>query len=270
MVAQEAREVGDPGRRARRAHEVLAGPLLDDVARRRGRAPWRARRCRCPGRPRTRSRRRPRAASARPASRARRACPPAMIATRSHSCSASSIACVVSKHRHAAGRAGRARAATWSPARAGPSRRSARRGTRRRAGRSARTRATAAGPARPRAGAPACAMVVARARRRRAARSGSSRVVVVRREQAQQLERLQARIEAAFLQHHADARAQRGAVARSGRARARGRVPGVGRAVALEDLDRRRLARAVRAEQAEHLAAARRRSDRPSTATVVP
>ena len=110
-------------------------------------------------RPRTTSPRPPHAASARRACRARRAGPPAMIATRSQSCSASSMPWVVSITVVPSRREGRARAPRWSRVRAGPCRPSVRRGTRPRAGRSARTRARAAAPARPTAAAPACADV---------------------------------------------------------------------------------------------------------------
>ena len=85
-------------------------------------------------------------------------------------------------------------------------------------------------------------------------------VVVVGGEQLQRLERLHARVEPAFLQHHADARAQLVAVAPRVDAE-HAHLAGVGSAVALEDLDRGGLARAVRAEQAEHLAGRDRERD---------
>ena len=71
-------------------------------------------------------------------------------------------------------------------------------------------------------------------------------IVVVGREELEGFERAHAGIEPALLQHHSDARAQDGAVA----PRVDTEDPhltGVGAAVALEDLDRRRLPRAVRA-----------------------
>ena len=79
--------------------------------------------------------------------------------------------------------------------------------------------------------------------------------LVVGREEAQQLERPQAGVEPARLQHHADLRAEAAAVAHRVEAEHAHRA-GVGPAVALEDLDRRGLARAVGAEQPEHLAGA--------------
>ena len=82
-------------------------------------------------------------------------------------------------------------------------------------------------------------------------------VVVERGEQPQRFERPHARVQPALLEHHADARAQRGRVARRVEAEDPHRA-GVGGAVALEDLDGRGLARAVRPEQAEHLADADR------------
>ena len=135
-----------------------------------------------------------------------------MIATRSHSCSASSIACVVSST--VTPRSRRSRTSCHVVARGvrvhaggrlveehdlGPADR-------------ARTRATAAGPARPRGAAPACATDVAQADDVEQ-RSGDSAVVVVRGEQPQQLERPQARVQAALLEHHADLRAELAAVA---------------------------------------------------------
>ena len=78
-------------------------------------------------------------------------------------------------------------------------------------------------------------------------------VVVVRREEAQQLERLEPGIEAAFLQHHADARAQTRAVAHRVEAE-HANCAGIRRAIALEGFDRRGFSRTVRAEQTEHLA----------------
>ena len=82
--------------RAVGAHDVLPRPHLGRPCPCRGRAPWRARRRRGRRRRRRRSRRRRRArvSSAGEPSAASR--PPVMIATRSHSVSASSIACVVS------------------------------------------------------------------------------------------------------------------------------------------------------------------------------
>ena len=64
-------------------------------------------------------------------------------------------------------------------------------------------------------------------------------------------------------------RGRSAAASRTGSSPSTRTVPAIGRAVALEDLDRRRLARAVRSEQPEHLAAARRRTTRPSTARIV-
>ena len=151
------------------------------------------------------------------------------------------------------GRAGRGRAARWSPGRAGPCPRSARRGTRRRAGRSARTRATAAAPARPRAGAPACATVS----RSPTASSSSLGVDAGRRSTRRRGAAARAasgpdrgRLLAASRRCAAAARPP----SRTGSSPSTRDAARVGRAVALEDLDRRRLARAVRAEQAEHLA----------------
>ena len=78
---------------------------------------------------------------------------------------------------------------------------------------------------------------------------------VVGSEQPQQLERAQARVEPTRLQHHADLRAEVLAVAHRVEAEDAHRAR-VGSAVALEDLDRRGLAGAVRSEQPEDLARA--------------
>ena len=178
-----------------------------------------------------------------------------MIATRSQSVSASSIACVVSSTVTPRSRRARARGPRWWRARAGPCPRSARRGTRRGAGRRARTRARAAAPGRRRGAARACP-TVSRRPDEVEQRFGRLRRLVVGREQPQQLERAAARGTA-----RPTAASRRSAGAGAGR-RAPGRgpstrtVPGVGPAVALEDLDGRGLARAVGSEQPEHLAGA--------------
>jgi hypothetical protein len=84
-------------------------------------------------------------------------------------------------------------------------------------------------------------------------RVGGIGVVVVRREQAQQLERAQTRVQAARLEHHAHLRAEATPVAHRIESEHAYRAR-VGSPVSLEDLDRGGLARAVGTEQAEHLA----------------
>src|SRR4051812_11705451 len=72
---------------------------------------------------------------------------------------------------------------------------------------------------------------------------------------AQRLARGDVAVDAARLEHDADLAAQR-AAAPAGVVPEHRDLAAAARAVALEDLDRRRLAGAVRAEQAEHLTAA--------------
>ena len=78
-------------------------------------------------------------------------------------------------------------------------------------------------------------------------------IVVVRGEQLERLERLDPRVQATLLEHHAHARAQ--AHALTPRIHAEdAHLAGIGASVALEDLDRGGLARAVGTEEAEDLA----------------
>ena len=193
--------------------------------------------------------------------------PPVMIATRSHSVSASSIACVVSST--VTPRSRRSRTRSHVVARAC--------GSMPAVGSSRNT--TRGRPMSAHASERRCAWPPESRRtgvRDRVAqpdevehRLGCLGGLVVRREQPEQLERPQPGIQAAGLQHHADLRAELPAVAHRVEAEHAHRA-GVGPAVALEDLDRRRLARAVGAEQAEHLARARPRSRASSTARVAP
>src|SRR4051812_3093149 len=85
-------------------------------------------------------------------------------------------------------------------------------------------------------------------------------IVVVRREELQCLERTHARVEAALLEHHADAGPQPGTVAPRVDAE-HAHLAAVGLAVPLEDLDSRGLPRTVRPEQTEHLAGSNRERD---------
>ena len=80
-------------------------------------------------------------------------------------------------------------------------------------------------------------------------------VVVVRREEPKRLERADAGVEPAVLEHHPDAGSQRRAVA-PGIEPEHAHLARVGPSVPLEDLDGGRLAGAVRPEQPEHLALA--------------
>src|SRR5205823_4994151 len=89
---------------------------------------------------------------------------------------------------------------------------------------------------------------------------GVARMRVVAGERLQALARGQVRVERGRLQHHADPLAPR--CSASARVDAEDlHVAGIPAAVALEDLDGRRLARAVRAEQGEDLAGLDREVD---------
>ena len=183
-----------------------------------------------------------------------------MIATRSQSCSASSM-CVRGEHDgHARGRAARGPAPTSSPARAGPCPRSARRGTASLGPPDQREREREALALPAREPAHERAARVPRARRGRAADRG--------RRGRRSTTRTGAAPRAAGRPGRArPPGASRRCAGAARRRRAHGSRPstrtvaGVGPAVALEDLDRRRLARAVRAEQAEHLARRDRERD---------
>ena len=100
---------------------------------------------------------------------------------------------------------------------------------------------------------PACRPTGRRPTRSRST-SGLLVVGVVGGEQPQRLQRPDPGVQAALLEHHPDAGRQGRSGRGAGRARAPRAVPASGAAVALQDLHRRRLAGAVGAEQPEHLA----------------
>ena len=153
--------------------------------------------------------------------------PPAMIATRSQRCSASSIPCVVSST--VVPRAARSRTSSHVVARACGSMPGGRLVEEHDLG-LADQRARERQPLRLPARQPAHRRALGVAQPDDVEQSlGRFGIVVVRGEQAQQLERPQARVQPAVLEHHADPRAELRAVAHAGRGRARApcRRPGV-------------------------------------------
>ena len=204
------------------AHDVLPRPRSPRRRPCRGRAPWRA--------PRRRGRRRPRTqissptacrvSSAGEPSAASR--PPVMIATRSQSVSASSIACVVSSTVTPRSRRSRTRSHVVARACGSmPAVGSSRNTTSGPADERAREREPLA-PGRPRAGAPGVPTASAEPDEveQRLGRLGA---LVVRANRRSSSSGSQARVEPARLQHHADLRAQARARRARDRARARAR-----------------------------------------------